>query len=238
MRPGVPLMALHGKVKQAKRMFIFNDFKNKKAAVLMATDVAARGLDFPSVDWVLQADCPEDKATYIHRVGRTARFKDKGKALLLLLPNEEKAFVNLLRKGKVPIKRTAINMQRTANIMGTLQSLAASDPDMKFLAQKAFIAYVKSVYLQRNKDVFDVHALPLMDYAAALGLPGEPKIKFLSKKNAINKATGNEHADAAALAKDADEVRLEAHKKKNKSFKLQQLKEKIKREKEKRRHPC
>ena len=235
MRPGVPLMALHGKVKQAKRMFIFNDFKNKKAAVLMATDVAARGLDFPSVDWVLQADCPEDKATYIHRVGRTARFKDKGKALLLLLPNEEKAFVNLLRKGKVPIKRTAINMQRTANIMGTLQSLAASDPDMKFLAQKAFIAYVKSVYLQRNKDVFDVHALPLMDYAAALGLPGEPKIKFLSKKNAINKATGNEHADAAALAKDADEVRLEAHKKKNKSFKLQQLKEKIKREKEKRR---
>ena len=153
----------------------------------MATDVAARGLDFPSVDWVLQADCPEDKATYIHRVGRTARFKDKGKALLLLLPNEEKAFVNLLRKGKVPIKRTAINMQRTANIMGTLQSLAASDPDMKFLAQKAFIAYVKSVYLQRNKDVFDVHALPLMDYAAALGLPGEPKIKFLSKKNQLIK---------------------------------------------------
>ena len=126
-------------------------------------------------------------------------------------------------------------MQRTANIMGTLQSLAASDPDMKFLAQKAFIAYVKSVYLQRNKDVFDVHALPLTDYAAALGLPGEPKIKFLSKNNAINKATGNEHADAAALAKDADKVRLEAHKKKNKSFKLQQLKEKIKREKEKRR---
>ena len=134
----------------------------------------------------------------------------------------------------MPIKRTAINMQRTANIMGTLQSLAASDPDMKFLAQKAFIAYVKSVYLQRNKDVFDVHALPLTDYGG-IGLPGEPKIKFLSKNNAINKATGNEHADAAALAKDADKVRLEAHKKKNKSFKLQQLKEKIKREKEKRR---
>jgi ATP-dependent RNA helicase DDX10/DBP4 len=70
-----------------------------------------------------------------------------------LLPNEEKPFVELLRKGKVPIKRTAINMQRTANIMGTLQSLAASDPDMKFLAQKSFIAYVKSVYLQRNKNV-------------------------------------------------------------------------------------
>jgi ATP-dependent RNA helicase DDX10/DBP4 len=43
--------------------------------VLFATDVAARGLDFPDVDWVVQADCPEDVASYIHRVGRTARFK-------------------------------------------------------------------------------------------------------------------------------------------------------------------
>jgi Helicase conserved C-terminal domain len=46
-----------------------------KAMVLFATDVAARGLDFPDVDWVVQADCPEDIASYIHRVGRTARFK-------------------------------------------------------------------------------------------------------------------------------------------------------------------
>jgi ATP-dependent RNA helicase DDX10/DBP4 len=238
MRPGVPLMALHGKIKQGKRMFIFNDFKNKKAAVLMATDIAARGLDFPSVDWVLQADCPEDPATYIHRVGRTARFKDKGKALLLLLPNEEKPFVDLLRKKKIPIKRTAINMQRTANIMGTLQSLAASDPDMKFLAQKSFIAYVKSVYLQRNKNVFDVNLLPLEEYAAALGLPGKPNIKFLNK----NKQGGKSSSSSDNNIKDnsskedsvADKIRLEAHKKKNKSYKLQQLKEKIKKEKAKR----
>ena len=42
--------------------------------MLFATDIAARGLDFPSVDWVLQMDCPEDVACYIHRVGRTARY--------------------------------------------------------------------------------------------------------------------------------------------------------------------
>ena len=43
------------------------------SAVLFATDVAARGLDFPAVDWVVQVDCPDDVATYIHRAGRTAR---------------------------------------------------------------------------------------------------------------------------------------------------------------------
>lgn len=41
---------------------------------LFATDIAARGLDFPTVDWVLQMDCPEDVPAYIHRAGRTARF--------------------------------------------------------------------------------------------------------------------------------------------------------------------
>lgn len=46
----------------------------KTGTVLFATDIAARGLDFPTVDWVLQVDCPEDVASYIHRVGRTARY--------------------------------------------------------------------------------------------------------------------------------------------------------------------
>lgn len=54
MRPGVPLAELHGKIKQEKRMHIFQDFLARKEAVLFATDIAARGLDFPSVDWVVQ----------------------------------------------------------------------------------------------------------------------------------------------------------------------------------------
>lgn len=56
--------------------------------MLFATDVAARGVDFPAVDWVIQFDVAEDLDTYIHRVGRTARHKSKGNALLFLLPSE------------------------------------------------------------------------------------------------------------------------------------------------------
>jgi Helicase conserved C-terminal domain len=75
LRPGVPLGMLHGKMKQMKRMAVFCKFGESKAMVLLATDIAARGLDFQAVDWVVQADCAENADAYIHRVGRTARFR-------------------------------------------------------------------------------------------------------------------------------------------------------------------
>jgi ATP-dependent RNA helicase DDX10/DBP4 len=56
MQPGIPLTALHGKVKQEKRTLIYMDFLRKKHACLFATDIAARGLDFPDVDWVVSAE--------------------------------------------------------------------------------------------------------------------------------------------------------------------------------------
>jgi ATP-dependent RNA helicase DDX10/DBP4 len=77
-------------MEQSKRTAIYFQFVEKKSAVLFATDIAARGIDFPAIDWVIQFDCPEDISTYIHRVGRTARHKAKGSSLLFLLPSEAK----------------------------------------------------------------------------------------------------------------------------------------------------
>uniref|UniRef100_A0A8C6S745 ATP-dependent RNA helicase n=1 Tax=Neogobius melanostomus TaxID=47308 RepID=A0A8C6S745_9GOBI len=96
------------KEQQMKRVEVYNDFVRKQNAVLFATDIAARGLDFPTVNWVLQFDCPEDADTYIHRVGRTARYKEGGEALLLLLPSEEKSMVQLLQDKKVPINKIQV----------------------------------------------------------------------------------------------------------------------------------
>ena len=76
LRFGVLIKMLHGHMKQMKRMAVLYDFSEASAMVLLATDIAARGLDFPDVDWVVQADCHEDiPAYYIHRVGRTVRYK-------------------------------------------------------------------------------------------------------------------------------------------------------------------
>ena len=62
-------------------------------------------LDFPSVDWVIQYDCPEDATTYLHRVGRTARNAAVGQSLLVLLPSEEPGMSQQLRAHKIPVDK-------------------------------------------------------------------------------------------------------------------------------------
>jgi ATP-dependent RNA helicase DDX18/HAS1 len=85
----LPVLSLHGKQKQQKRTNTFFEFCNAKQGTLVCTDVAARGLDIPAVDWILQVDPPDDPRDYIHRVGRTARgAHGKGKSLIFLQPSE------------------------------------------------------------------------------------------------------------------------------------------------------
>jgi ATP-dependent RNA helicase DDX10/DBP4 len=85
---GSPLYELQGHQKQKKRMAIYFTFCEKKYGVLLSTNIAARGLDFPQVDWVLQMDTPDHPDTYVHRVGRTARYRSEGRSLLLLTESE------------------------------------------------------------------------------------------------------------------------------------------------------
>lgn len=82
----INVMEIHGKQKQQKRSTTFYEFGTLKEGILLCTDVAARGLDIPQVDWIVQFDPPLDIKEYIHRVGRTCRGSHaKGKALLFLL---------------------------------------------------------------------------------------------------------------------------------------------------------
>jgi ATP-dependent RNA helicase DDX10/DBP4 len=68
LHPGIQIMEIHGKQKQSKRTAIYYAFMEKTEAVLFCTDIAARGLDFPLVHWVVQVDCPEDVESYVHRI--------------------------------------------------------------------------------------------------------------------------------------------------------------------------
>jgi ATP-dependent RNA helicase DDX10/DBP4 len=139
LHPGVPLLHLHGKQKQTKRLEIFNKFSYMKHAYLFATDIASRGLDFPAVDWVIQVDAPESAETYIHRVGRTARYEASGHALLFLLTSEEQGMKTALDKKKVPIDKIKIKSSKTISIQNQLQSLCFKDPEIKYLGQKVWL---------------------------------------------------------------------------------------------------
>lgn len=81
---GFGAIPLHGQLSQSNRLGALNKFKAGSRSVLVATDVAARGLDIPSVDLVVNYDLPQDSKTYVHRVGRTARAGKSGRAVTLV----------------------------------------------------------------------------------------------------------------------------------------------------------
>ncbi|PLB44484.1 putative DEAD box RNA helicase [Aspergillus steynii IBT 23096] len=221
MQPGIPLMHLHGRQKQGGRLDITTKFSQAKNAVLFSTDIAARGLDFPAVDWVIQLDCPEDADTYIHRVGRTARYERDGRAVLFLDPSEEKGMLQRLEQKKVQVERINIKANKQQSVKNQLQNMCFKDPELKYLGQKAFISYVKSVYVQKDKEIFDVKALKLEDLAHSMGLPGAPRIKFIKgedtkeRKNAPRASaymssddeSGEEGEEKAAKKKEEPKVR-------------------------------
>lgn len=82
------LYKLTGEMKQPKRLTNYNSFNDKPNGVMLATDVIARGIDFPNVDLIIQVDVPQDPSFYIHRIGRTARKGLDGHAVILLNKNE------------------------------------------------------------------------------------------------------------------------------------------------------
>ncbi|XP_023372646.1 ATP-dependent RNA helicase DDX55 isoform X2 [Otolemur garnettii] len=91
---GVKIMCIHGKMKY-KRNKIFMEFRKLQSGILVCTDVMARGIDIPEVNWVLQYDPPSNASAFVHRCGRTARIGHGGSALVFLLPMEE-SYINFL----------------------------------------------------------------------------------------------------------------------------------------------
>lgn len=102
---GVAVYPLHGQMPLQRRRRLFRDFSARAGgACLLCTDVAARGLDVPDVDWVMQLDPPTNPKTFVHRIGRTARMGRSGNSLTFLTPSEA-SYVAFLRLQGVTITR-------------------------------------------------------------------------------------------------------------------------------------
>ncbi|UJR37181.1 hypothetical protein I4U23_029889 [Adineta vaga] len=181
LRPGLPVLALYGTMGQMKRMSVYDTFCRKQHACLFATDIAARGLDFPSINWVIQFDCPPDANTYIHRVGRTARFQHDGEALMILTAREEEGMIKQLEHKKVPIKKIEVNPNYIHDLTPKLQALCAQFQELKEEAKRAFTSYLRSLILMGNRKVFDVQSIDTDAFATSLGLEIAPKVRFVKK---------------------------------------------------------
>lgn len=100
----VSAASIHGNKSQTARETALREFKNGKVQVLVATDIAARGIDIPEVEYVFNYDIPNDPNNYVHRIGRTARAGKKGMAIAFCDPDEEKhlSSVQKIIKMKIP----------------------------------------------------------------------------------------------------------------------------------------
>jgi superfamily II DNA/RNA helicase len=117
-REGVRAAPIHGDLRQTARERALADFQAGKVPVLVATDVAARGLHIDCVDVVLHYDPPEDHKAYLHRSGRTARAGETGIAVTLMLYNEENEIRSIQRRLALdgPIIEVFSNDPRLANL--------------------------------------------------------------------------------------------------------------------------
>uniref|UniRef100_A0A2R5LN20 ATP-dependent RNA helicase n=1 Tax=Ornithodoros turicata TaxID=34597 RepID=A0A2R5LN20_9ACAR len=172
----LPVMSIHGKQKQAKRTTTFFQFCNAESGILLCTDVAARGLDIPEVDWIVQYDPPDDPKEYIHRVGRTARGEGgRGHALLILRP-EEVGFLRYLKLAKVPLQEFEFSWAKIANIQPQLEKLITKNYFLHMSAKDAYKAYVRAYDSHHLKTIFDVQTLDLVQVAKSFGFLVPPSV--------------------------------------------------------------
>ncbi|XP_065559215.1 probable ATP-dependent RNA helicase pitchoune isoform X2 [Artemia franciscana] len=172
----LPVMCIHGKQKQTKRTTTFFQFCNAETGILLCTDVAARGLDIPAVDWIVQYDPPDDPREYIHRVGRTARGQGgKGHALLILRP-EELGFLRYLKQERVPLNEFDFSWSKIADIQPQLEKLITKNYFLHMSAKDAFKSYIRAYDSHSLKHIYDVNTLDLVKVANSFGFKVPPAV--------------------------------------------------------------
>ncbi|CAG8676486.1 8533_t:CDS:2 [Funneliformis caledonium] len=188
-------------------LYINVDEKKETATVdglvqgyVVCDNVAARGLDIPAVDWIIQYDPPDDPRDYIHRVGRTARAGGQGKSLLFLLPNEL-GFLRYLKHAKVPLNEYQFPANKIANVQSQLEKLVEKNYYLHESARDGFRSYLMSYTSYSLKSIFNVNNLDLQKVGKAFGFKVPPKVHItigssgkdskISKRDRNDKGSNN-----------------------------------------------
>lgn len=181
--PKRKILKLHRKIKQDQRSKVYSTFVSISSGILLTTDVSARGLDIPDVDWIVQFDPPQDSDQFVHRIGRTARAGKEGESLIFLQKHEN-AYVEFLRSRKVDISQRDqecdINHEE---VRASCYDLMRNDRDLIDKSQNAFVSFVRYYKEHELKFIFPFAHLSIGAVANSFALFRLPRIKeILGKK--------------------------------------------------------
>ncbi|OAY46319.1 DEAD-box ATP-dependent RNA helicase 18 isoform X1 [Manihot esculenta] len=178
---GFSLIPLHGKMKQTAREKALASFTSLTNGILLCTDVAARGLDIPGVDCIVQYDPPQDPNVFIHRVGRTARLGRQGSAIVFLLPKEE-AYVEFLHIRRVPLQKKE-KSDHAPDVVPQIRSAAKKDRDVMEKGLRAFVSFIRAYKEHHCSYIFRWKELEIGKLGMGFGLlqlPSMPEVKHHS----------------------------------------------------------
>jgi ATP-dependent RNA helicase DDX55/SPB4 len=193
--PVFNIVSLYGKMEPQVREKNFERFVTATSpTILLTTDVAARGLDIPQVDLVVQHDPPTDTKVFIHRCGRAGRAGRRGLAVVMLHPGREEDYVQLLDVRQTPIAPLEkplidVSQEEAEKFSAKLRKQALSDREVFQLAQRAFVSWTRSYIEHQASSIFRVADLDWLDLARGWGLLELPKMPELKGRN-IDRSLG------------------------------------------------
>ncbi|XP_055541769.1 probable ATP-dependent RNA helicase DDX55 homolog [Wyeomyia smithii] len=213
------VLALHGKMK-AQRNRILTEFRESDCALLLCTDVLARGVDIPEVDWVVQWDPPSNAASFVHRVGRTARQGQEGKALIMLLPSEDAYVEFLTRNQKVSLKKVSLdsNAKKLRKVLKVLHRLQLDDRGVFDKASRAFVSHVQAYSKHECNLILRVKDLDLGKVATSYGLLQLPRMPEMREQFKQSFQGPEEQVDVFKLVY-RDKQKQQSYEKKVQTFK-------------------
>lgn len=215
----IKVLGIHGKMKK-KRGKILNKFRNLENVILLCTDVMARGVDVPEMDWVFQWDPPSNAAAFVHRVGRTARQGTEGNALVMLLPSET-AYVDFLEKNqKVHLKKLPCDEveEDDFEITKKIHQLQLQDKDLFDKGTRAFVSHIRAYSKHECSLLLRVKDLDLGKMATGYGLLQLPKMPEMKDQFKETFKGPEKIADISKLQY-KNKQKQEAHKKKLEVYK-------------------
>lgn len=179
------LVPLHGKHPPNVRQKNFARFSNSTSpSILLTTDVAARGLDIPQVDLVVQIDPPSDPKVFIHRCGRAGRAGRKGHAVLFLQPGREEDYIPFLSVRKTPVSPLlepdiTVSPEEIASAIAQMREIVLSDRSLHDKAQRGFVSWLQAYTKHQASSIFRVNDLDWEDLGHAWALLKMPKMPEL-----------------------------------------------------------